>query len=51
MKLTEELRKALRIRVDYTNMTDKYIAKGISAKTLDAHKKLSLIHISEPTRH
>ena len=41
MKLTEELRKALRIRVDYTNMTDKYIAKGISAKTLDAHKKLA----------
>ena len=41
MKLTEDMRKALRIRVDYTNMTDKYIAKGISDKTLDAHKKLA----------
>ncbi len=41
MKLTDELRKAWRVRVDYTNMTDKYIAKGISQKTLDAHKKLA----------
>ncbi len=33
MKLTEELRKALRVRVDYTNMTDKYLGdKGISAE-------------------
>ena len=41
MKLTEELRKALRVRVDYTNMTDKYIPNGIAQKTLDAHKKLA----------
>ncbi len=41
MKLTEELRKSLRIRVDYTNMTDKYIPNGISDKRLDAHKKLA----------
>ena len=42
MKMTEEMRKALRIRVDYTNMTDKYLGdKGISEKTLDAHKKLA----------
>ena len=42
MKLTEELRKSLRLRVDYTNMTDKYLGdKGISEKTLDAHKKLA----------
>ncbi len=42
MKLTEEQRKAWRVRVDYTNMTDKYLGeRGISAKTLDAHKKLA----------
>ena len=42
MRLTDELRKALRVRVDYTNMTDKYLGdKGISQKTLDAHKKLA----------
>ena len=42
MKMTEELRKSLRIRVDYTNMTDKYLGeKGISEKTLDAHKKIA----------
>ena len=42
MKLTEDLRKAWRVRVDYTNMTDKYLGdKGISEKTLDAHKKLA----------
>lgn len=42
MRLTEELRKQLRITVDYTNMTDKYLGdEGISAKTLDAHKKLA----------
>ena len=42
MKLTEERRKALRITVDYTNMTDKYLGdKGISEKTLSANKKLA----------
>ncbi len=42
MKLTEELRRQLRVTVDYTNMTDKYLGdKGISQKTLDAHKKLA----------
>ena len=42
MRLTDELRKQLRITVDYTNMTDKYLGeKGISKKVLDAHKKLA----------
>ncbi len=42
MKLTDEIRKSLRIRVDYTNMTDKYLGeKGISQKTLEEHKKLA----------
>ena len=43
MKLTEELRKALRVTVDYTNMTDKYLPdigdKGISQRKLDSYKK------------
>ncbi len=42
MRLTEETRKTLRIRVDYTNMTDKYLGeKGISQKTLDTHKAIA----------
>ncbi|MBR7185952.1 MAG: glucose-6-phosphate isomerase [Clostridia bacterium] len=42
MKLTETRRKELRISVDYTNMTDKYLGdKGISQKTLDSHKKIA----------
>ena len=42
MRMTDELRKAMRVRVDYTNMTDKYLGdKGISQKTLDTHKKLA----------
>ncbi len=42
MRMTEELRKALRVRVDYTNMTDKYLGdKGISQKMLDAAKPLA----------
>ncbi len=42
MKLTEEQRKKMRITVDYTNMTDKYLGdKGISQKTLAAHKPLA----------
>lgn len=40
MRMTEEQRKALRITVDYTNMTDKYLGdKGFSDKQLDAYKK------------
>lgn len=39
MRLTDELRKSLRVKVDYTNMTDKYLGeKGISAKKLDSCK-------------
>ncbi len=39
MRLTDELRKSLRVRVDYTNMTDKYLGdKGFSAKKLDSYK-------------
>lgn len=42
MRLTDDLRKQLRITVDYTNMTDKYLGeKGISQKTWDTHKKLA----------
>ncbi len=42
MKLSEEQRKNLRITVDYTNMTDKYLGdKGISPSMLNAHKKLA----------
>ncbi len=42
MRLTDDLRKQLRVTVDYTNMTDKYLGeKGISQKTLEAHKKLA----------
>ena len=42
MKLTEEQRKSMRVTVDYTNMTDKYLSdKGISEKTLEAHKKIA----------
>ncbi len=42
MKLTDEKRKELRVTLDYTNMTDKYLGgKGISEKTIAAHKKLS----------
>ncbi|MGN0823066.1 MAG: glucose-6-phosphate isomerase [Candidatus Gallimonas sp.] len=42
MRMTEEQRKTLRVTVDYTNMTDKYLGnKGYSAKQLDAYKKLA----------
>ena len=42
MKLTEETRRALRVTVDYTNMTDKYLGeKGISQETLDSYKRLA----------
>ena len=37
MNLTDERKKALRVSVDYTNMTDKYLGnKGYSQKQLDA---------------
>ncbi len=42
MRLTDEIRKKLRVTVDYTNMTDKYLGeKGYSQKTIDAHKKIA----------
>ena len=42
MRLSEEQRKALRVRVDYTNMTDKYLGdKGFSEKELESYKKLA----------
>ena len=42
MKLTDEIREQLRIRVDYTNMTDKYLGdKGIPQRTLEEHKLLA----------
>ncbi len=42
MNLNDELKKALRIRVDYTNATDKYLGKkGYSAKQLDKLKPLA----------
>ena len=42
MRLSEEQRKALRVRVDYTNMTDKYLGdKGFSDKKLASYSKLA----------
>ena len=42
MKLSENQRKAWRITVDYTNMTDKYLGdKGISRRKFDAHRRLA----------
>ncbi len=42
MRLTDELKKQLRVTVDYTNMTDKYLGdKGFSQKTIDSHKALA----------
>ncbi len=42
MKLSNELRSAMRLRVDYTNMTDKYLGdRGISPATIGAHKTLA----------
>ena len=42
MKLTETQRKALRVTVDYTNMTDKYLGdKGYSTKKIDGFKKIA----------
>ncbi len=40
MRLTEELKKSLTLRVDYTNMTDKYLGeKGVTKKEIESHKK------------
>ncbi len=40
MKLNENERNALRVTVDYTNMTDKYLGKkGFSKKQLDGYEK------------
>lgn len=42
MNLNDERKKALRLRVDYTNATDKYLGKkGFSAKQLDKLKPLA----------
>ncbi len=42
MKLSQEQRKAWRVSVDYTNMTDKYLGeKGIAPKTIEENKKLA----------
>ena len=36
MRLTEELKKSLTLRVDYTNMTDKYLGeKGVTKKEIE----------------
>ncbi len=44
MRMTEAMRRAMRITVDYTNMTDKYLGdKGYSAKQLDAYKKTAKV--------
>ncbi len=44
MKLTEARRKELKIWVDYTNMTDKYLgAKGYSEKALNANARLAKV--------
>ncbi|MDE6411865.1 MAG: glucose-6-phosphate isomerase [Clostridia bacterium] len=41
MNLNDELKQALRLRVDYTNATDKYLGKkGFSAKQLDKLKPI-----------
>ncbi len=40
MKLTEGMRKELRVTVDYTNMTDKYLGdKGFSKKEIDGVRR------------
>ena len=42
MRLTEELKKSLTLRVDYTNMTDKYLGeKGVTKKEIESHKKIA----------
>ena len=42
MRLTEELRESLRVTVDYTNMTDKYLGNnGISKEKIEKHARLA----------
>ncbi|MDE5548164.1 MAG: glucose-6-phosphate isomerase, partial [Clostridia bacterium] len=42
MQLNDNTRESLRVTVDYTNMTDRYLGKkGISAKTLAKHKAIA----------
>ncbi len=42
MQLNDQTRESLRVTVDYTNMTDRYLGKkGISAKTLNKHKTIA----------
>ncbi len=42
MKLSEERRKALRVTVDYTNVTDKYLgAKGYSEGRINKYKSIA----------
>lgn len=42
MQLNDKARENLRVTVDYTNMTDRYLGKkGISAKTLTKHEKIA----------
>ncbi len=42
MQLNDKARESLRVTVDYTNMTDRYLGKkGISAKTLKKHEKIA----------
>ena len=39
MRLTEELKKSLTLRVDYTNMTDKYLGeKGVTKKEIESYQ-------------
>lgn len=51
MKLTEQQRSALRVRVDYTNMTEKYLGeKGISRSRLMQNRQLfkkAHVYVSE----
>ncbi len=44
MKLSESQRSAWRVRVDYTDMTDKYLGeRGVSPKTIEENKKLARV--------
>lgn len=42
MQLNDRMRDSLRVTVDYTNMTDRYLGdKGISAQTLSNHRAIA----------
>ena len=42
MRLSEEQKQAWKVRVDYTNMTDKYLGeKGVPQKELQAYKSVA----------